>query len=230
MVHLFRGIAQLVEQRSPKPRAEGSNPSAPAIFTCSGKCMETIYLPQQAVYMRYTLVGLFHRCYRRMLKFNFCVACVFPFGADHLDHLVIRSISGLTRPVSERPVLSAAPLHRPQSMTSQLLTLGSSHHSVYTRCTVCHPVVSAHIEVADLSGSQKRNCFNAIDLRSIVVERFVEVTYTTSLFNLLSAAKSLCFAGSSTDSNQNIKKRKEPFQMPLQTSEKTLDKSITVML
>ena len=33
MVHhifLSRGIAQLVEQRSPKPRAEGSNPSAPA--------------------------------------------------------------------------------------------------------------------------------------------------------------------------------------------------------
>ena len=28
----FRGIAQLVEQRSPKPRAEGSNPSAPAIY------------------------------------------------------------------------------------------------------------------------------------------------------------------------------------------------------
>lgn len=27
---IFRGIAQLVEQRSPKPRAEGSNPSAPA--------------------------------------------------------------------------------------------------------------------------------------------------------------------------------------------------------
>ena len=27
----FRGIAQLVEQRSPKPRAEGSIPSAPAI-------------------------------------------------------------------------------------------------------------------------------------------------------------------------------------------------------
>ncbi len=27
---LSRGIAQLVEQRSPKPRAEGSNPSAPA--------------------------------------------------------------------------------------------------------------------------------------------------------------------------------------------------------
>ena len=35
MVHhifLSRGIAQLVEQRSPKPRAEGSNPSAPAKF------------------------------------------------------------------------------------------------------------------------------------------------------------------------------------------------------
>ena len=28
---LYRGIAQLVEQRSPKPRAEGSSPSAPAI-------------------------------------------------------------------------------------------------------------------------------------------------------------------------------------------------------
>ena len=27
---LLRGIAQLVEQRSPKPRAEGSNPSTPA--------------------------------------------------------------------------------------------------------------------------------------------------------------------------------------------------------
>ena len=27
---VFRGIAQLVEQRSPKPRAEGSSPSAPA--------------------------------------------------------------------------------------------------------------------------------------------------------------------------------------------------------
>ena len=31
MVGIFhRGIAQLVEQRSPKPRAEGSNPSTPA--------------------------------------------------------------------------------------------------------------------------------------------------------------------------------------------------------
>ena len=29
-VYIFRGIAQLVEQWSPKPRAEGSNPSAPA--------------------------------------------------------------------------------------------------------------------------------------------------------------------------------------------------------
>ena len=29
-VFLYRGIAQMVEQRSPKPRAEGSIPSAPA--------------------------------------------------------------------------------------------------------------------------------------------------------------------------------------------------------
>ena len=32
---IFRGIAQLVEQRSPKPRAEGSSPSAPAIKNIS---------------------------------------------------------------------------------------------------------------------------------------------------------------------------------------------------
>ena len=30
IVREYRGIAQLVEQRSPKPRAEGSNPSTPA--------------------------------------------------------------------------------------------------------------------------------------------------------------------------------------------------------
>ena len=34
MQHRFRGIAQLVEQRSPKPRAEGSSPSAPAKVRC----------------------------------------------------------------------------------------------------------------------------------------------------------------------------------------------------
>ena len=33
---LHRGIAQLVEQRSPKPRAEGSSPSAPAKNTGLG--------------------------------------------------------------------------------------------------------------------------------------------------------------------------------------------------
>ena len=33
MGFLHRGIAQLVEQRSPKPRAEGSNPSTPAKST-----------------------------------------------------------------------------------------------------------------------------------------------------------------------------------------------------
>ena len=32
-----RGIAQLVEQWSPKPRAEGSNPSAPATFPQAGQ-------------------------------------------------------------------------------------------------------------------------------------------------------------------------------------------------
>ena len=33
IVREYRGIAQLVEQRSPKPRAEGSSPSAPAKST-----------------------------------------------------------------------------------------------------------------------------------------------------------------------------------------------------
>ena len=31
-IESYRGIAQLVEQWSPKPRAEGSNPSAPARY------------------------------------------------------------------------------------------------------------------------------------------------------------------------------------------------------
>ena len=34
---IYRGIAQLVEQRSPKPRAEGSNPSAPAKIAGSAR-------------------------------------------------------------------------------------------------------------------------------------------------------------------------------------------------
>jgi hypothetical protein len=35
-----RGIAQLVERRSPKPQAVGSSPSAPAILMrCSKECM-----------------------------------------------------------------------------------------------------------------------------------------------------------------------------------------------
>ena len=44
-----RGIAQLVEQRSPKPRAEGSNPSAPAIkiFTTLVVC-DILVEPQMA--------------------------------------------------------------------------------------------------------------------------------------------------------------------------------------
>ena len=40
ITHKYRGIAQLVEQWSPKPRAEGSSPSAPAIafFKAGEKC------------------------------------------------------------------------------------------------------------------------------------------------------------------------------------------------
>ena len=39
---IFRGIAQLVEQRSPKPRAEGSSPSAPAIYADIAQSVERI--------------------------------------------------------------------------------------------------------------------------------------------------------------------------------------------
>ena len=37
-----RGIAQLVEQWSPKPRAEGSNPSAPATYAAMAQSAERV--------------------------------------------------------------------------------------------------------------------------------------------------------------------------------------------
>ena len=37
-----RGIAQLVEQRSPKPRAVGSSPTAPAIFAAMAQVVEHV--------------------------------------------------------------------------------------------------------------------------------------------------------------------------------------------
>ena len=45
----YRGIAQLVEQRSPKPRAEGSNPSAPAkvLLATAGKAFLFAAIAQQ---------------------------------------------------------------------------------------------------------------------------------------------------------------------------------------
>ena len=42
--YIFRGIAQLVEQRSPKPRAEGSSPSAPAINFWLRKAISEAFL------------------------------------------------------------------------------------------------------------------------------------------------------------------------------------------
>ena len=45
----FRGIAQLVEQRSPKPRAEGSNPSAPAIKVFTTRVVCDIMLQCRAI-------------------------------------------------------------------------------------------------------------------------------------------------------------------------------------
>ena len=38
----YRGIAQLVEQRSPKPRAVGSSPTAPAIFAAMAQVVEHV--------------------------------------------------------------------------------------------------------------------------------------------------------------------------------------------
>ena len=48
---LIRGIAQLVEQRSPKPRAEGSSPSAPA----SEKCVKPAWLQGLAHFLFFRL-------------------------------------------------------------------------------------------------------------------------------------------------------------------------------
>ena len=45
---LYRGIAQLVEQWSPKPRAEGSSPSAPA----------KVKSPKTVAFMRFS--GIFY--------------------------------------------------------------------------------------------------------------------------------------------------------------------------
>ena len=42
--NFHRGIAQLVEQRSPKPRAEGSSPSAPAINFWLRKAISEAFL------------------------------------------------------------------------------------------------------------------------------------------------------------------------------------------
>ncbi len=46
----YRGIAQLVEQWSPKPRAEGSSPSAPAILNRESKGLLSLFFCYKCKY------------------------------------------------------------------------------------------------------------------------------------------------------------------------------------
>ena len=100
--YIFRGIAQLVEQRSPKPRAEGSSPSAPAtqalknglskpflrlffLFRAVLMLGEWVKNPRFGVYLVFMGIGL----YRELLRFaaGFWLihlvpsACFFDFAA-----------------------------------------------------------------------------------------------------------------------------------------------------
>ena len=67
MGNRYRGIAQLVEQWSPKPRAEGSSPSAPAIVGASDRKLAPIFIykkqaalaPLSTVCMASPLSGFF---------------------------------------------------------------------------------------------------------------------------------------------------------------------------
>ncbi len=52
---VFRGIAQLVEQWSPKPRAEGSSPSAPAIHIHGGYKKRTVISTVLFCYTEYLI-------------------------------------------------------------------------------------------------------------------------------------------------------------------------------
>ena len=54
----YRGIAQLVEQRSPKPRAEGSNPSTPASeYRVSALDTRYFYVQNGLTTLNFTLIG-----------------------------------------------------------------------------------------------------------------------------------------------------------------------------
>ena len=71
---IFRGIAQVVEQRSPKPRAEGSNPSAPA----TGKALKPLGFRAFSLFFSKAAYGLFCRIGGRKSRVDF------PFGGIRL--------------------------------------------------------------------------------------------------------------------------------------------------
>ena len=93
--HIFRGIAQLVEQRSPKPRAEGSSPSAPAKKAPIFRCFFPLFTPFYGDFTCFSHIdkttahGLF-----RTPFFHFCtVFCSLcphnprnPFGTSSKKH------------------------------------------------------------------------------------------------------------------------------------------------
>ena len=60
---IFRGIAQLVEQRSPKPRAVGSNPTAPA-----NKKVSFVYQTEETFLMMRSLRNVMRAAYVMRLR------------------------------------------------------------------------------------------------------------------------------------------------------------------
>ena len=77
MAHSFlRGIAQLVEQRSPKPRAEGSKPSAPANPSAVAFC------------------GLFSCCFALILAFS--IVMVYTIVVDNDEIKMYRLVVSAT--------------------------------------------------------------------------------------------------------------------------------------
>ena len=78
-----RGIAQLVEQRSPKPRAEGSSPSAPAI----AESRMTRPFPVQSCGYYFVTIGL--RCRLFVVYFE----AILVIGVKMLSNVLAASSS-----------------------------------------------------------------------------------------------------------------------------------------
>ena len=87
-----RGIAQLVEQRSPKPRAEGSNPSAPAKDVASGKSDKARNSKEFRAFLVFwggglrSTMPLSMACVLRFFRFCSYPFLAFPSGTSSINH------------------------------------------------------------------------------------------------------------------------------------------------